>query len=352
MFGVYRTVLALFVVMQHLGGVPIIGQYAVQGFFVLSGYLMTYVMHNSYGYSARGRLSFTMNRFLRLYPSYWATVILTLIVITLVGSSTAATFHPSIRFPDNPQSWLSNLTMLYPNIWPNTVTPRLSPATWALTLELIFYGVICIGASANYRLTLAWAALGLAYHVVITVLGFGTGLRYFAIPSASLPFALGGLMYFFRQRIDWSDRLSQLDGNVAGAVVCAAPFALAIIAMRMEAVGAIRISTLCYYANMVAAVGSVALLQALTGSRKIDSAIGDLSYHIYILHWIIGMVVFSQMFDAPSADKYTGMIGIPVTVTLLICVAISVFYTETIDKPIERLRRQIKARSPSQLAMS
>ncbi len=44
MFGTYRTYLALLVVVQHIGGIPVIGGYAVFGFYILSGYLMTLIM--------------------------------------------------------------------------------------------------------------------------------------------------------------------------------------------------------------------------------------------------------------------------------------------------------------------
>lgn len=346
MFGVYRTVLALFVVLQHLGGIPVIGQYAVQGFFVLSGYLMTYVMHNSYGYTGSGRIAFATNRFLRLFPSYWAALVLSVIVITVIGAASAAQFHPSMRIPDKPQGWLSNLTMIYPSVHPNTVSPRLSPATWALTIELVFYAAICLGASSNRRLTIAWVGVGVAYHVVINTMGFGNGARYFAIPGGSLPFALGALLYFFKDRLSLFSPAAKIDGNLAGALICIVPVILAIAAIGAEGAGNERIATLCYYLNMAAAMASVAILQGLSGSKQVDRVIGDLSYHLYILHWIVGMVVFVAILGVPSSDTYAGPVFPPLLLTIGLCIAISLALTRFIDRPIEQLRKRVKSRSP------
>lgn len=47
--------LAFEVVVFHLLSVPIIGRYAVMSFFVLSGFLMTTIMHQTYGYTLKGR---------------------------------------------------------------------------------------------------------------------------------------------------------------------------------------------------------------------------------------------------------------------------------------------------------
>jgi peptidoglycan/LPS O-acetylase OafA/YrhL len=52
MFGFFRTLLALAVVVEHLGPAHYVGPYAVFGFYVLSGYLMTLIMHETYGHTA------------------------------------------------------------------------------------------------------------------------------------------------------------------------------------------------------------------------------------------------------------------------------------------------------------
>ena len=81
MFGTYRTFLALMVVAQHLGGLQAIGAYAVFGFYALSGYLMTLIMQKNYGYSPSGISKYALNRFLRIYPIYWVSIVTSVALI-------------------------------------------------------------------------------------------------------------------------------------------------------------------------------------------------------------------------------------------------------------------------------
>ena len=79
MLGLVRTIFALMVMAYHLlfGRAPL-GFYPVFGFYIISGYLMTLIMHESYGYTWKGRYSFAVNRFLRLYPQYWTAAAISL----------------------------------------------------------------------------------------------------------------------------------------------------------------------------------------------------------------------------------------------------------------------------------
>ncbi len=54
MFGAYRTFLALLFVFLHLGGVDAIGGYAAFGFYALSGYLLTLIMHERHDCAVPG----------------------------------------------------------------------------------------------------------------------------------------------------------------------------------------------------------------------------------------------------------------------------------------------------------
>ena len=78
MFGTYRTLLAVMVVFLHLGGMPVIGAYTVFCFYILSGYLMTFIMQKNYGYSKESVAKYALNWFLRIYPIFWIACIFSL----------------------------------------------------------------------------------------------------------------------------------------------------------------------------------------------------------------------------------------------------------------------------------
>lgn len=79
--GILRTLLALSVVLDHLGGGAtnqlVGGRLAVQLFYVISGFLISYVLTGTDRYQgATGH--FYANRLLRLFPVYLAVAALTL----------------------------------------------------------------------------------------------------------------------------------------------------------------------------------------------------------------------------------------------------------------------------------
>lgn len=100
MFGFYRTMLAIWVMVFNLLDVPIIGTYAVFSFFALSGFLMTTIMHDSYGHNLQGVMRYAENRFLRLYPTYWAAAVFSIAVIVFASTSYSVAYKDSLFIPD------------------------------------------------------------------------------------------------------------------------------------------------------------------------------------------------------------------------------------------------------------
>lgn len=162
MFGIFRVFLAILVAIGHLNGPSHLGIYSVFGFYILSGYLMTLVMSDSYGYVLSGKIKFLFNRILRIYPPYFAAAIFSLILLKLFGNKVSE-FKPVIQVPGSLEQILQNVLLIFSI---DTV-PRLSPPTWALTVELCFYALICFGISRTRILTLIWVCFSVLYTIYI-----------------------------------------------------------------------------------------------------------------------------------------------------------------------------------------
>src|SRR5579871_2479202 len=86
--GVLRTLLALVVVLDHAwpaGSVFVGGPNAVQCFYIISGFLISYVLVERRSYSSVG--AFYVNRYLRLYPIYIVIASLTLLAVLITHRS-------------------------------------------------------------------------------------------------------------------------------------------------------------------------------------------------------------------------------------------------------------------------
>ena len=93
MIEISRYILATMVAQTHLWplGAAWTGNIAVFAFYTLSGYLMTRVLNERYGFSARGTVAFLLNRVLRLWPAYLTILGLTLIALSFLPLSRVCT---------------------------------------------------------------------------------------------------------------------------------------------------------------------------------------------------------------------------------------------------------------------
>lgn len=340
MFGVFRAYLALCVFASHIIVIPFIGRFAVEGFFVLSGYLMTLIMSETYGYSARGMGSYALNRALRLFPSYWAVLALTILAIYALGEDTSKAYRSTMYLPDTAWGWIQNLTMIFADWNPQNIQPRLSPATWALTVELFFYALIGLGLFRSRALTWIVFSVGVAwqiYIVVTAILDVERMVNLFL--EGALPFAVGGLVFHYRYGLA---RFSP--GTIQTYIMFLLGFAaLGAMAIWLRANGLGTIGNGLRYVNIALCAGTVAFL-AQPGVRiysKVDQFIGDFSYHIYISHWAVAMVVANTLFDISRPERLPLGLGV-FLVSAGICVVLSLALRTWVDTPVERLRSSVK----------
>jgi peptidoglycan/LPS O-acetylase OafA/YrhL len=348
MFGVWRTALALCVVAFHLLNIPVIGEYAVFSFFVLSGFLMTTIMHESYGYDISGRRRYALNRFLRIYPSYWVVAALTLAVVYFCGETFVRSYKNEIFIPNHASSIFYNVILMFPRLFPDDVMPRLSPPTWALTVEITYYIAIGIGISKTRGITLIWLAASVVYVLATFAFHLGHRYRYAAIPAGSLPFAIGSCVYFYKDVI-----IRQLDRVSLNLLPIAAGFLALYVVFSIAAyLGHSRIAEMGLYIDVAAAALLLVRLyfDGVPGlPRWLDKLVGDYSYPIYLLHWPLGALSSYLLFHRPELGASRSSLAV-FGLDLLLVGAAGSFIIFVIDPSIEKVRTRIRERTRSRVA--
>ena len=340
MFGIWRTLLAIEVVAYHILPLPLIGRYAVFSFFVLSGFLMTEIMQRAYGYTPGGSVRYLANRALRLLPSYWFAAAVTLVLIAGYGARDVVNYHSAMTVPQSALQWAENATMVFPDLFPRTIEPRLVPPTWALTVEICFYILIGIGASRTKVTTWVWLICSCAYVLVTRLLYPGGGYLFDAIPAGSLPFSVGALAWHYRD--DICLRLNRLRVSDARMLIVGRWVLWGAIVLLQTQTGWKWLEILGNWLNIAISAFIVCKLFTAKGGQslhRIDKAVGDLSYPVYLLHLQMGFLAAMILSGQPTR---TGPAIF--ALGLLLTIVLGAASARLIDPAVEHLRRRIKAR--------
>lgn len=346
MFGTYRCILALFVVTSHLLAVPIIGSNAVEAFYLLSGFLMTLVMQRTYGYTVGGSLRFLANRGLRLYPMYWAVLLVSVPILIVVGEEASRAYRVFLFVPDSAAQWIQNLTFVYASPFPWDIQPRISPPTWALTVELLYYVCIGIGCSRSRRLTLAWLVISFGLTVALSLRSDGERALEGHLLAGSLPFALGASVFHWRNTLhemanSMLPRL-RLKWFVWGVGAFVASVGLVGLGKLFESFDFLILAG--HLVNLGGAAFTVLMLSFLKASKPIEKAdrvIGDYTFPLYLLHWQVGLAVSMLCFGRPVRGMHLDG-WIVYFLAIVGSVLVAWVLIRYVDEPTQVLRRRFR----------
>lgn len=351
--GALRFLLALAVVVSHTGTNPFysgVGPViAVQGFFVISGFLIARVWDQKYSKQAGSIRLFYENRVARIFLTYWA--ILALIVISALLVLAVSGHWPGFVPRDLYVSWqmitlhlVANVSLIGSSVllWlgasPDGVlyltdsfgsSPLavwrlllIAPA-WSLELELWFYVI----APFVLRLRLQWI-------VGIALATFSARFAWYQLGTSADP---------------WSYRFFPFElgtfllGAVAYRISAARRFDRRIgLALYVLLIGGLGLYFPAYLSDhrfaflaMFAAV--LPAIFDLTKDWKFDQFLADMSFPLYLVHWPTMFV--AALIPAPF-KSWPGMLGVVASIALAAILVVLV------ERPIERWRHaNLKARS-------
>jgi peptidoglycan/LPS O-acetylase OafA/YrhL len=358
--GLLRVFLAMAVLLYHAGGFlgysPINGPLAVQGFFIISGFYMGLVLNERYDRPATNGM-FWLNRGLRIYASYFAFLALYLTIYAIgsaFGHGSPLDVYASDAIPLYQRIYLGaiNLTVVGQElpaylaiadghlVWSLTgakLGPQavylysIIPVSWSLSLELCFYAVApYLARRRAWQIALLCAA--------------SFALRIWAVAAWSLddapfsdgffPFELALFLAGILAYKLWAARRDAFDAPAWRAFALAVP--LLAFAYPWLA-GQASVYQFFVPVRMLFLLVLCAALPAIHGwSRhsRIDRTIGELSYPLYLVHWLILSLI-------PGGQ------GNPLRTLCVAATAIAVAWavTRTVDDRIEAIRTKIRNRA-------
>jgi peptidoglycan/LPS O-acetylase OafA/YrhL len=363
--GILRLVLALSVVMSHglttfLGMHLFDGAGAVWTFFAISGFLITIALSNKYRFSEHHLVHFYWNRVIRLYPAYWlwlALTIATLLVIPAAslpyqrvvnGGSIQATGFWADHANGASLSTLvvailSNITGFFSDALLSLgldkkdgrliADPKHAEPIWAMGfifigqfwsigVELFFYAIapmvtkslpriaVLFLLSASGWLEKAWIGAG-------EWCNFSPAIIYLQAPKYLWMFMIGSTL----GHVFLNAKASELRKNLwwpASLVL----IMYAYVASRGSVLFPIQTFPWWVFSLLTAALP---VLFIKTGGNKFDRFAGDLSYPVYVNHFILIQVFGSFMIP-------NGLVF--VIVSIIFATATIVF----VERPSRRLK--------------
>lgn len=326
LLGTYRALLALLVLISHTNmwlpdwvGPLALGNVGVLSFFVLSGFVIAEACDVFYpGKPQR----FLLNRFLRIYPTYWVTCGIAIAIYVWIP-------HP--EFNANTGAIFANLTIILAERLPSNEL-RLLSLIWAVGIELRFYVLAALVDYADRFLnrqgilkpgTFMFLA-GLTF-LVLYFFAWTTGFNRFSVMKFA-PFFVLGFAYY---------RLLRYRSKGSQLLVLFALLAAAHSYIEYNSAGAntlVASSTLIFAIGLVLFGGLACVTKVPKIIEKIDKRLGDLTYSIYLVHWPI-------VYAVTESD----LLGYEAFATTVICtILISLLIFMVVERPLFVLRDSIR----------
>lgn len=276
---------------QPMLGNTELGAVAVDGFFVLSGFLIT----ASY-LRLQAPVVFLWHRFLRIMPAYWATLVLTACVVApLMAALEGRAAWSVLSGPDASWHYLTANGLLFVRDFSVAGLPTgteqpgvVNGALWTLFYEVVCYGLVGVLGLLGLLHRCRWvvAALALAAGTGLLAQELGIAIRGELFLRFFFVFLLGALAYLYRERLPMSGGLA-----LAGAVSAVLG---AVLLKDYRVLGGLGFAYLCVWA--------MACTPRLRYRLRTD-----LSYGMYVLHYPIETVLVLAGATTLTLVGYTGL---------------------------------------------
>ena len=303
--GILRFFFALSVLLGHLQiQYPISPIYAVQGFYIISGFYMSLILNEKYDTPNQNFL-FYKKRFLRLIPTYWLIAVLSIGIAILYYSKgdTNVLFFDFNNFPPNTTVFtylyifVTNIIVwgqdiaLFLGISPETGNLFFSassfseeypllrymaiPVAWSVSSEFTFYLIAPFILRNRIKIVLSLFLLSIISNIITNYYGLNdSNWRFRFFPSILMYFLAGYFAYLLYRKIEQH----KLSTNYKYLCVLLLLSALTFI-LNLNIPYAIHSISLLAICSLIIPY----LFYAYKKDVK-DRTIGEMSYPLYLIH--------------------------------------------------------------------
>lgn len=357
--GTLRTLFAIAVVFAHsYGEVFVGGRNAVQLFYMISGFLISYVLVEKKAYATVR--DFYINRYLRLYPIYGVVALLSLLVFAtdLLAGKTVDFFEVYSTAPIAAGALLvfSNIALisqdwvLFSGVEHNTlVFSTYFPASdvvlhqgllvsqaWTLGVELTFY-LIAPFILGRKKIIFLLLLSSIAIRVFLIQIGLGRNdpWTYRFFPTELALFCCGALAHqvllpFYRKYFS-VDRMEVVARNLTYFLVL-----VTLVYWLIPIRELIKAPVFFFFFFFFMPFTFV-----FQSRRNWDKWVGDLSYPIYICHLLVTHAVTLILVKVGAADKISIAF-----LTVIFSIAFSMALNSFVANSVEALRSRFRAGTP------
>ena len=262
-------------------------------FYMISGFLMAFVLKNNYPASSSGTVKFYQNRFVRIFSLFWPVMVAALLLgpsplSHLVHSGPLDIFTSTFLFGID---W--NVAFgLYPvQNWGATVVNL--EQSWTLGAELTFYILAPFILRSRFAI---WSLLGFSAMTRVLAVhkfGFDNVWTYQFFPATVLFFLLGAVSLGVAEKVPWLER------PIIGIMLLAAVPALLIYPDYAYW------DTLRFWLAYLCFAVALPSIFSTTRTSRVLNALGALSYPVYLTH----VLVIKKMEDLGWTTAITDHFG-------------------------------------------